>query len=321
MKIKKLFLLIFVTLICFIPATSVSAKSYSDNVNGKQVTVDVSSTKIDERENQTTVSGVKPKVTSNNIDTKQINDKIEKIYTDSVKIAATARSKSINFDYQVFESDGYISIVITSKIQNATETQRVSSINFKMSNGNLVKISDVIGGKTIDVINNYVNKAIKETNKYDKEITVTENSVFYVENGKPVVVFDSYTLGQNQTKIVTVPVDISRITSYQLSSKEYYVKDSFNLRMIPLRKACEGLYYKVNWNNSTKTFIISDGNDSSTGNLNSTEYSYNNKKSRLENKPEIQKGIIYVPITYFTDNLGLSYKIDGNGTITFYRIK
>ncbi len=321
MKINKFLVLVFVALVCIIPTTQVFAKVYNGtNTTGKSISINVVSSTLDGRENQTNVSGLKPEVTSNDISVKGINDNIEAIYKENTKNAAQSRAKSVVYSYEVYESKGYLSLVITSKIQNATESQKVNVVNFSTSDGSLTRLSEILAGKPIEIVSNYINKSIKNDSKYDKEVSITDASQFYLSDGNIWLVFDSYTLAQNQTKIVAIDVDLSEITSFKLLASDYYSKDKFNIRMIPLRKTSEGLYYDISWMNLTKTFTVTDDDTSSNGSTNSNTYIINNKKVRLEYKPELQNGILYVPISYFTDILGLSYKIDTNGDLTFFKI-
>ncbi len=206
-------------------------------------------------------------------------------------------------------------------MQNATETKYVDVINFSSSNGQIINLDDILGGKTADVINSYVNNLIKSNDNYDKSVNINSDSEFYILDSKPVLVFDSYTLAQNQTDIVEMPVDLSNITSYKLSKSEYYVKDTFNIRMIPLRKTAEGLYYNVDWNGYDKSFKVSDSITTSSGFVSSNIYTNNSQKIRLESKPDLSNDSLYVPLSYFTDVLNLNYKIDNNGEITFYKIQ
>lgn len=322
MKINRLLILVFVALVFFVPTTNVFANTYESTLsNGKKVTIDIESTTVEGRENQTNISGTKPQVTSNDISTKQVNDKIDSIVKSATKNAASERAKSITFSYEVYQSGEYVSIVIYSKVLNAIEYSQADTVTFKVSDGKILTLSDVLGGKPITVVNTYVNNELKKEGKYANEVSITDGCNFYMSDGKPVIVFDSYALGQNQPDIVSMPVDLSKITSYQLSSNDYYIKDKFNTRMLPLRKVCEGLYYNVTWNNVTRTFVVTDSNVVSTGKENSNVYTYNNRKINLEYKPDNSNGVLYVPISYFTDILGLSYKIDNSGDITFYRIK
>lgn len=320
MKISRQLLAVFFAIFIIAPI-SVSAKTYTKtSVGGNKVSVNITSVNIDGRENQTIVSGTKPKVNSNNYSVASINEDIENIYKDSIKSAAALRAKSIVFSYEVFENSQYISVLVTSKIQNVTETTKCMSVNFSNLTGEVIELKDVLGGKPIDVVDKYVNKVLKEKNEYNKEVKIDDNQTFYMKNDVPVLVFDSYALDDNQTKIVEITVDLSDITSFMLNSKNYYIKDSFNIRMIPLRKTCEGLYYDVSWNGKTHTFTVTDDSITSTGSTSVNLYTAGSKKMALEYKPENNNGTLYVPISYFTDLLGLSYKIDSLGNITFYKI-
>lgn len=320
MKINKLFVLVFMTLICIFPI-NVNAATYTSVLkDGAKSSVNISSVSVDGRENQTNTKGYKPNVTSDDFSTDTINDTIDSIYTAMTKDAASDRAKSIDFNYDVYQSKGYISIVINSTIKNATTTQKIDSVNFSTSDGSLIDLTDVIGGKPIDIIDKYVNKSIKDEGQYYTDVDLDNSSNFYMYDNVPTVTFDSYSLGQNQSQAMYVPIDLSDITSYQLSSVLYYTKDKFNIRMIPLRKTCEGLYYDVKWDANTKSFTVSDETTTSTGSVNSNIYTSNNKKTNLECTPELIDGSLYVPISYFSDVLDISYEIGDNGNITFYKL-
>lgn len=308
MKINKLFVLVFMTLVFLVQSTAnVSAATYSS--------VNVNSVSVNGRENQTTVTGSKPQVTSNNFSTTLINDSIDGIYKSMTKKAASDRAKSINFSYNVYQNTGYISVVINGVITNATQTQSIDSVTFYDYSGQIVNLSDVIGGRPINVIDTYVDKNL------GTNVTLDSNTNFYMHNNVPTITFNSYELGQSQSQAVSVPIDLSQITSYQLSSMLYYTKSNFNMRMVPLRKTCEGLYYSVNWNGNNKSFTVRDGNTVAVGSVNSNIYTINNKTVRLENSPEMRNGTLYVPISFFTDVLGISYSIGDSGNATFYKVK
>lgn len=321
MKINKKLLLIVMTVMLFVfPLEAFSQEFTNTSANGKKQTISVTSEIINSRENQTNISGFKPNISSNDINTTPANDEIDKIYKNIIKSSANSRAKSVVFSYEEFVSKEYLSILINAKVQSGTETQKASAVTIKMSTGEIVKIEDTLGGKPVEVVNSYINKLLVESQQLEKEILIDEDSPFYINKGVPTLLFDSYAIGPKQSKVQQIPINLDSITSFSLPRSEYYAKENFNIRMIPVRKTCEGLYYSISWVPSSRTFIVKDKNTTSMGSPNSNDYIINSKKVSLEYKPEITDNITYVPISYFTDVLGLSYKIDKNGDITFYKI-
>lgn len=317
-KLNKRTVFTLILLLIFILPITVFGATYTDTTNGVTKTISITTEQMNTRENQTSISGNKPLVASASYSLKPVSTVIDNIYKDKIKTVATQRAKNIVFDYKVFDSKDYISILIISNIQNSTQSQQVSSVTFKKSNGQIVSLSDVLAGKPIDVLENYVNS--KED--YGKTVSVNDSTTFYINSSnKPVLVFDSYKLGQKQFRYEEIVIDLSNVTSFSLPKSNYYIKDKFNIRMVPLRKTAQGLYFDVKWVPKTKTFTVSDNQTTASGNIYSYDYTVNTKKVALESKPELTNGTLYVPISFYTDALDLSYKIDNSGDITFYKLK
>lgn len=318
---KKLFIIVLAVFVLS-PITVFGQTYQSKSATGKTLSVNIVKSPIESRENVTNVTGIKPIVSSLTINTKNINTEIDNIYKSLSKASATTRAKSVEFDYKVFESDDYISILIIASTKGATVSEQVDAITFSRQNGDIIELSEVIGTKPIETVNSYVQYVLKGQDSYTKETTITKNSPFYLDKNALHLVFDAYTLSNKQTSYEDIVIDTSAITSFSLSKNDYYIKDKFNIRMIPLRKTSEGLYFDVKWIQSTRSFVVSNKSGlNSTGSATSNEYTINGKKVMLEYSPEIMDSTFYVPISYFTDVLGLSYKIDAKGDITFYKFK
>lgn len=317
-KSNKRTVFTLILILTFILPITVFGSTYTDKTNGVTKTINITTEQINTRENQTSVSGNKPLVSSASYSLKPVSTVIDNIYKDKIKTVATQRAKNIVFDYKVFDSNDYISILIISNIQNATQSQQINSVTFKKSNGQIVSLSDVLAGKPLAILENYINSKPD----YTKNVSVTNDTSFYINSSnKPVLVFDSYALGQKQFRYEEIVIDLSNVISFSLSKSDYYIKDKFNIRMVPLRKSSEGLYFDVKWSPKTKTFTVTDASTVASGNANSYDYTVNTKKVALESKPELTNGNLYVPISFYTDVLGLSYKIDNTGDITFYKLK
>lgn len=319
--VKKLFIMTLLVMVLS-PISTYSQTYQSTSATGKKLSVNIIKSDIESRENVTDVTGEKPVVSSSTINAKNINTEIDNSYKALSKASAVTRAKSVDFDYKVFESDDYISILIIASTKGAIVSEQVDTVTFSRQNGSIVQLTEVIGTKPIETVNSYVQYILKGQDSYAKDVTITKDSPFYIDKNELHLVFDAYTLSNKQTSYEDIVIDTSAITSFSLSKSDYYIKDKFNIRMIPLRKTAEGLYFDVKWIASTRSFLVTNKSGiNSTGSATSNEYTINGKKITLEYSPEISNSTFYVPISYFTDVLGLSYKIDTKGDITFYKFK
>lgn len=75
------------------------------------------------------------------------------------------------------------------------------------------------------------------------------------------------------------------------------------IKMLPLRIIAENLGYIVDWNNDTKSIIISKDAKSYTMTIDNDIYGYNKAITTYESAPKLINGLTYVPIDFIKDIL------------------
>ncbi len=253
-------------------------------------------------ENNIQLIGVLPTSIENDSFSQLLNEKVDSIYLDKVLRGTSSRAKKIEFDYNVYTDNEYLSIVIKSTIFSATPKTIVNSININTKNNSILNLQSYLGEHIFSTLNTY-----------GKGKKITDETSFYVVNGNLVLTFDYYNDLENSELV------FENINTFTIDSDEYYTKDSFNLKMIPMRKYLENLGYEVTWNNLSKSIIVYNDDITITTVLNSDEYYYMEQMFKvLESPVEIKDNVSYVPISFFTEILNISYTVNDDESITFY---
>ncbi|SDZ10665.1 Copper amine oxidase N-terminal domain-containing protein [Proteiniborus ethanoligenes] len=126
---------------------------------------------------------------------------------------------------------------------------------------------------------------------------------------KDLVVFYSATTKSipaqtNPSKIIILSKKSSESSEFididEVIKAESYKEDG--ITMIPLRKIAEALEYKVEWNNESRSVLLTRGNSSFTISIGQEKFGYNKSIGVFEKAPVIKDGKTYVPQS-FMENL------------------
>lgn len=90
----------------------------------------------------------------------------------------------------------------------------------------------------------------------------------------------------------------AQINSLPLTGHIYENKD--HAHMFPLRETACLLGYEVEWEGSTQTATVKDGENSVSLTIGKDEYNSNGNKSQLMAAPELTDGLTYVPSLFFS---------------------
>ncbi len=315
-KVIKLFFL--ATVVSMLLVTNIVALEY---VGDNSFLFSVSESEKSTRENNTKISGVIPIINGSTSIAAEVNDKIDEIYTAKIKAAASNRAKEVIFNYKKYQNKNYLSFVITSKTINATEKNEVATINVDLNQLKIINLSDFATNSkiSIDVINSYIdffkaNSSVEYNLNFND---INQNSSFYINNDKLYLIFNLGDFNLSAEEIDTLLIPYDKFNKFVLKEDEFYLSANFKSKMIPLRKISELLDYNVGWDEKTSEVTISRGDTFVTLNPNSDIYTFNKKNIILENKPEIKKDATYVPLSFFSDVLGIPYFVGDEGII-FY---
>ncbi len=247
---------------------------------------------------------------------KYVNDEITNIISDYISKKETT-SKKIDLTYQTIIYNNYLSILVFFE-NSVTKEVTISSITIDTQNFTKILINDLIGSNGLA----YANKVAlsKADDLGIKSIEVTNSTPFYVEDGKIFLIYGAGELTFVQKGNITIEISPSNLKNYTLSKSAYYKKSNYNVKMIPLRQVLEALGYEVLWDQKTGNITI----NTSSGVLVSVISPNENKYSKgtfapqaLEFAPEIVNNTTYVPISFFSEIIGLLYSTDENENIVF----
>ncbi len=183
------------------------------------------------------------------------------------------------------------------------------NVYFNLSKDEVNKL-DVIGTTNdyVYVVKSYSNPYSKGTIEYKeyKALSAEIDSIKYKFN----LEYDSNSKLENISDYKWVIINGKK---ENLNKNMYKTKNG--TIMIPIGKVAKKLGYKVKWNPREKTVTIDSGIESI---ISIGDYNYGHLKLmfKLEEAATIEKGTVFVPISYLEQVLGLKVEVDSNGVLT-----
>jgi hypothetical protein len=244
---------------------------------------------------------------------------------------------SFEFIYTEDKKSGVSSLLVYTTTTTAVVKEEVNSFNFKASDGKWVSINDILGTPNgIALANKVISSRIKnEPERYHPVFSgLKSDTAFRLHEGVLTVLFNAYELAPGSEGIVSFDLIVDNVVWIKLTQEEYRIKEqSYNLRMIPLRKVCEALGYLVvveTPNNSNINVTVSrEGKPSIYLTWNANSYTIINHAlserrqiRSLEAPPELINvsfsSHTFVPISFFDQILELIvFNVSENGVIEF----
>lgn len=183
------------------------------------------------------------------------------------------------------------------------------NVYFNLSKDEVNKL-DVIGTTNdyVYVVKSYSNPYSKGTIEYKeyKALSAEIDSIKYKFN----LEYDSNSKLENISDYKWVIINGKK---ENLNKNMYKTEDG--TIMIPIGKVAKKLGYKVKWNPREKTVTIDSGIESI---ISIGDYNYGHLKLmfKLEEAATIEKGTVFVPISYLEQVLELKVEVDSNGVLT-----
>jgi hypothetical protein len=246
--------------------------------------------------------------------------------------AKEAKARSIHFGYEVYYTPQLVSVIVQSTTTSVTSKNEAFSVNFRPDTGQLVNLTEAVGAGIAPLADKLLTDMVR---KNPERYNATFNSAtlqyqpFYLTDRQVVLIFDEFQLVATAEGIKEFVIELSQMSSVTISREEYHVQPGgYNLKMVPLRKICEGLGYDIGWDaGNARVMVYQDGvliiEMESGINL----YEVSDRKVRsLEAAPQSIASLygyaLYVPITFFDQILNwVTYTIDENESITFLSYK
>ena len=178
-----------------------------------------------------------------------------------------------------------------------TDSANIFSVSYKVTeNGQFAKI---------EVTYNYQLTAIKMTD-------FKEVKTYFVDKELAKEISESdYNTGI--TPVEDAKTDEAAAVSEAVAETAEAAQEDKEPRMIPVRLHAEKLGFTVNWDDSTKSVILTLGELRYTVTVDKNEYIIDNKIAQLELAPVNQNGSVYVPVSFFEKVIGAEYIVDEQG--------
>jgi len=254
----------------------------------------------------------------------RINAEINRIRANKIADARSIRARTLTFDYEIYFSDPYLSIILTSTAASASSKTEVVSINFNVNSGEFVSATDVVGSHVVQLADRLLVEMIRRNpERYNPNFTGMQAAQpFSITNNEITFWFNEFQLTPGIEGITPLSLSLRNINEETLAPNDYHVRPGgFNLKMVPVRRIVEAMGYRLVWHPETRSSTI-HFNDELIIEIIPEVNDYLRSEQRftrsLETAPVIIGTTMYVPISFFDQILSLvAYTIDNNNNITF----
>jgi hypothetical protein len=312
---------------------------YYDYSEKEPIAVAIEAMTLNERIENLTIRGRLPVafITDNGYDGDfgfLINERIFLVRDQMLSAMKSVNASGISFAYTVTESYGYVGITLVGEFNftgvtlnaPATTPQRViDTINIDTINERLLALPDVLGSNAIAIaevaLTNHVHQ--NQQDFFRRLPLITSNQSFILSNDDVVLVFGEMTVAPLASGFINITISSENIIEMVLIKDEYYTRSPYNVRMMPMVTVSEAFGYAVFIDDETGYIeVLKDSLSTAFMTLNANLYARGEEAPAtgrtLEAAPEMYEGQVFVPISFFTDILGLFYNIDrATGLITF----
>lgn len=272
-------------------------------------------TNIEQQQNNISLQGNYPYI--QNFTSKKLETEINSIILSKIDETLNEVSqapKTITLSYNFVIEKDYLSIMLY--FENATTKEiSVNSINANIKTNEFIVASDVLGVNGLEYANKvYLSEVYKQSVGYKK---ITDETPFYVQGDSLYVVFGAGEVSLSQKGNVIIPVPLNQMQSYVISEGIYFTKSEYNVKMLPLRTSLQDFGYDFTWSGSQLSVIVlKDDTEVASMIIGDSKYLRANGTAKyLEFAPELMDGVTYVPISFFTDILGMIVDNNSNNDI------
>ena len=255
-----------------------------------------------------------------------INDEIEVAEESLIEGARRIRARSITFEYEIFTTNDVVSIVIFATTRAVTDRTSVASVNFNPRTGELVTLTEAMGMDITPLAEGIIADMIRSdpATYYVAFSAPPTGQAFYLTSEELVLLFDEFQLSSAPNSTRAIPLRLRNIMSFSIAHYEYRIsQDRYEIKMMPLRQILTGMGYNDSdfiWDPvEQEATIMRNGRPMVTLVAGENNFLLNGVLQRsLEAAPEIVGGVMFVPVSFFDQILGLTaYNIDEQGNIMF----
>jgi hypothetical protein len=197
-----------------------------------------------------------------------------------------------------------------ASVTSSTTKNYKTAFTVDVTSPKILSLNDIFNSKNaLTIVNTIINNTIIT---YPDTYNITEKlpldpQNFYVENNVAVVIYNNYSF----------KITLGSIKDFTIDKANYYSKETFDLKMVPLRVVCDQFGYSIDYAPRTKEIKITKGEFETFIKIGENSYSTDLKHKRtLDASPELSNSITYVPVSFFEQILNVFYKIEAS-EITF----
>ena len=231
-----------------------------------------------------------------------------------------ASALSIHFDSRNYISDNFVSVVFTKEAISASLTSAISTTVIDAGTRRIISLPDY-HVNILQLINGYINNKISANPRgFVADFNgIDANHPFYLDYDRLVIPFGSAELIPDNRNIHKIELSISNIQHQTFDSSYFQTlpPHQYNTVMIRLTDVITAFGYDFDWIYETRTVnIFMGGSLVSYVTFDENSYHYRHHPAReLEIAPMAFNGRTYVPLSFFSEIMGIPTTITPSGIV------
>lgn len=227
--------------------------------------------------------------------------------------------KRVEFSYELKSTDEVMTVIIYCVKHSDIAEKSCNILNVNVITLEQVTITDVGGPNIVKILNKVIaNDAKRSPGKYNSVLNAVDgNRNYYVEDNSIVVVFDDLEVSPRKDELFRLKISLDQLVNSYVKKDDYRTAAGSKVQMIMLKMVSDNFGYDIMWvSDGQKVEISKNQNVMALIYIGQNSYGLGkNAKKKLEAPPEIFRDRTYLPVTFFSDILGMAVNMDDDGTI------
>ena len=238
--------------------------------------------------------------------------------------AHMASALSINSTTASYVSGQFVSVTFTKEATSVSTTTAISTTVIDTATETIITLPD-FNVNILQLINNHINGLVAARPHHFSNFSgVDANHPFFLDGDRLVIPFGSAELIPTERGIHEISLSISNIENIVVTSNYFRIlpPNQYNTLMVRVGGVMRHFGYDVEWHSDLNAAIISLGSEPvSILTIGENAYHYGNQGTReLEVAPKLFNGRTYVPISFFSEVLGIPITVSSDRiTLSRYR--
>ena len=277
------------------------------------------------------IRGSLPEIAGSYPPSQVLNELISEIERSLISNARRLRARDIAFSYTVRPMGELVSIIIYADVESAINRAFVQSVNFNHRTGRVMSLNDAMGMDIRPLLDRILTDMIRRNPEryYAALRGPMVPQAFYKNAANLVLLFDEFQLSSFAGGISRIELRRDRIRTFPIAPHLYRTDLSsgdnvYNVKMMPLRLILGELGYdppRMIFEPVQVIQVFRNGQlrvEMWLGENNYQVHGVGAQMRSLEAAPQLENGVVYVPITFFDQILSMTtYSIDALGNVTF----